>query len=62
MDSGAVRTYKDMAYNVWGYSYAAQGSALVAPITVRATSNGKTITATFSSITPNMAVEASGSL
>jgi len=62
MDSGNARTYRAMAPNSWGYSYAAQGSELVAPITVRVTSNGKSVTATFSSIRPNLAVEASGSL
>jgi len=62
MDSGNARTYRAMIANSWGYSYSAQGSELVAPITVRVTANGKSVTATFSSIRPNLAVEASGSL
>lgn len=62
MDSRTVTSYREMTRNEWGYSFAAQGSELVAPITIRATANGKSVTATFSSITPNMAVEANGAL
>lgn len=63
-DSGAVSSYAAMTQNTWGpqevYTYAAQGSALSAPISVRITSkSGKVEIASVTRISPNAVFEAS---
>jgi len=62
MDSGSVRSFVPLSNNGWGYSYTAQGSQLVAPITVRVTSGSKQVTSTIASLTPSLVSTANGSL
>jgi lytic cellulose monooxygenase (C1-hydroxylating) len=66
-DAGKLTSYVAMTANTWGslvvYTYAPQGSALVAPVSVRITgASGKTAFATITSISPNSVFEASGTL
>lgn len=61
-DSGIVSSFVPTQSNPWGYVYSAQGSPLVAPITVRITSGSKQVTATVSTITPNLIVDTNGQL
>lgn len=66
-DSGSRSAFAAMTKNDWGsstvYAFAAEGTQLVAPITVRATSaSGKTATATISKISGGATFDFSGSL
>lgn len=62
-DSGSYPNYILMNYADWGYSLSSQGNAFTAPLTVRVTNEaGQSVTATVSEITPEIVVDASGSL
>lgn len=61
-DSGAVSSFAPMTNNGWGWSYSAQGTQLVAPITIRVSSGSKQVTATVSAITPNLVADTNGQL
>jgi cellulase len=62
-DSGALTAFTAMTNNQWAYTFATQGTALVAPLTVRVTSSsGQAVTTTVTSITPGTVLETSGPL
>jgi len=54
-----MTSYYTMTYVEWGYAQPTYGRAFVAPVTVRVTNSaGKSASAIFSSITPNLLVSA----
>jgi cellulase len=62
-DSGSLTAFAAMTNNQWAYTYATQGTALVAPLTIRVTSSsGTAVTTTVTSITPGSVLETSGQL
>jgi len=62
-DSGSLQNFALMTQNDWGYSLETQGTAFVAPLTVRVTNEqGQSITASIPSITPNAVINTGANL